>query len=62
MPANSNLAALEISLAGLIGREMVLRQYVEKAKPLYPHFQRRDCGRRRRRPPDPAPKKQKRLI
>jgi chromosome partitioning protein len=35
IPANSNLAALEISLAGLIGRETVLRQYVEKVKPLY---------------------------
>lgn len=35
MPANSNLAALEISLAGIIGRETVLRQYIEKVKPLY---------------------------
>jgi len=35
LPANSNLAALEISLAGIIGRETVLRQYIEKVKPLY---------------------------
>ncbi|MDR0936202.1 MAG: AAA family ATPase [Oscillospiraceae bacterium] len=30
MPANSNLAALEIFLAGIIGRETVLRQYIER--------------------------------
>jgi chromosome partitioning protein len=30
MPANSNLAALEISLAGIIRRETVLRQYIER--------------------------------
>jgi chromosome partitioning protein len=35
MPANSNLSALEISLAGIIGRETVLRQYIDKVKPLY---------------------------
>ena len=29
LPANNALAALEISLAGLIGRESVLRQYIE---------------------------------
>jgi chromosome partitioning protein len=35
MPANSSLSALEISLAGIIGRETVLRQYIDKVKPLY---------------------------
>jgi chromosome partitioning protein len=35
MPANSKLSALEISLAGIIGRETVLRQYIDKVKPLY---------------------------
>jgi hypothetical protein len=35
MPANSSLSALEISLAGIIGRETVMRQYIDKVKPLY---------------------------
>jgi chromosome partitioning protein len=41
LPANSNLSALEISLAGIIApsrcgsRETILRQYIEKVKPLY---------------------------
>jgi chromosome partitioning protein len=35
LPANNTLAGLEIALAGLIGRETVLRQYIEKVKPLY---------------------------
>ena len=35
LPANNALAALEIALAGLIGRESVLRQYIEMVKPLY---------------------------
>jgi chromosome partitioning protein len=38
IPANSNLSALEISLAGIIGRETVLRQYVEKVKLLYDYI------------------------
>ncbi|GHU36652.1 sporulation initiation inhibitor Soj [Clostridia bacterium] len=38
MPANSNLSALEISLAGIIGRETVLRQYIEKVKLLYDYI------------------------
>ncbi|MDR0937053.1 MAG: AAA family ATPase [Oscillospiraceae bacterium] len=38
MPANSNLSALEISLAGIIGRETVLRQYIEKVKSLYDYI------------------------
>ena len=35
LPSNNPLAGLEIALAGLIGRETVLRQYIEKVKPLY---------------------------
>jgi chromosome partitioning protein len=35
LPSNNTLAGLEIALAGLIGRETVLRQYIEMVKPLY---------------------------
>jgi chromosome partitioning protein len=35
LPANNMLAGLEIALAGLIGRETILRQYIEMVKPLY---------------------------
>jgi chromosome partitioning protein len=35
LPANSSLTGIELALAPLIGRETVLRQYVEKVKPLY---------------------------
>jgi len=35
MPSNNSLAGMEIALAPLIGRETVLRQYIEKVKPLY---------------------------
>jgi chromosome partitioning protein len=35
LPANNSLAGVEISLAGIIGRETVLRQYIKKVKPLY---------------------------
>jgi len=35
LPTNSTLAGLEIALAGLIGRETVLRQYIDRVKPLY---------------------------
>jgi chromosome partitioning protein len=38
MPANSNLSALEISLAGIIGRETVLRQYICDVRPLYDYI------------------------
>jgi chromosome partitioning protein len=38
MPANSNLAALEISLAGIIRREAVLRQYIDKVKTFYDYI------------------------
>jgi chromosome partitioning protein len=35
MPSNNSLTGIEIALAPLIGRETVLRQYVERVKPLY---------------------------
>jgi chromosome partitioning protein len=38
LPANNILAGLEISLAGLIGRETILRQYVDIVKPLYDYI------------------------
>ena len=38
LPANNSLAGLEISLAGLIGRETVLRQYMDKLKPHYDYI------------------------
>ena len=43
LPSNSILAGMEIALAGLIGRETVLRQYVEMVKPLYDYVII-DCG------------------
>jgi chromosome partitioning protein len=38
LPSNSTLAGLEIALAGMIGRETVLRQYIDKVKPLYDYI------------------------
>ena len=35
MPASNSLAGIEISLAPLIGRETILKQYIDKVKPLY---------------------------
>ena len=35
LPANSSLTGIELTLAPLIGRESMLRQYVEMVKPLY---------------------------
>ena len=35
LPANSSLTGIELALAPLIGRETILRQYLEKVKPLY---------------------------
>ena len=35
LPANSSLTGIELALAPLIGRETVLRQYIEMLKPLY---------------------------
>jgi chromosome partitioning protein len=35
LPANSSLTGIELALAPLIGRETVLRQYIERVKPLY---------------------------
>jgi chromosome partitioning protein len=38
LPANSTLTGIELSLASLIGHETVLRQYVERVKPLYDYI------------------------
>jgi chromosome partitioning protein len=35
LPSNNTLAGLEIALAGLIGRETILKQYIEKVKAQY---------------------------
>ena len=35
LPANNNLTGIELALSPLIGRETVLRQYIEMVKPLY---------------------------
>jgi chromosome partitioning protein len=35
LPANNSLTGIELALAPLIGRETVLRQYIEKVSPLY---------------------------
>ena len=35
LPANSSLTGIELALAPLIGRETVLRQYIERVKPQY---------------------------
>jgi chromosome partitioning protein len=35
LPANSSLAGIELALAPLIGRETILRQYIEMVNPLY---------------------------
>jgi len=38
LPANNTLVGLEIALAGIIGRETILRQYVEKVKSQYEYI------------------------
>ena len=38
MPSNNTLAGMEIALAPLIGREAVLRQYIEKVRGLYSYI------------------------
>ena len=38
LPSNNSLAGMEVALAGLIGRETVLRQYIEKVKPFYDYI------------------------
>jgi len=38
LPADSTLAGLEISLAGLIGRETVLKQYIDMVCPFYDYI------------------------
>ena len=35
MPANNSLTGVELSLATLIGRETILKQYIEKVRPMY---------------------------
>jgi len=35
MPANDSLIGMELTLAPLIGRETILRKYINKVKPLY---------------------------
>jgi len=35
MPANNSLTGMELTLAPLIGRETILKQYIEKVRPLY---------------------------
>jgi chromosome partitioning protein len=38
LPSNNTLTGIELALASLIGRETVLRQYIEKVKPLYDYI------------------------
>jgi chromosome partitioning protein len=38
LPANSALTGIELALAPLIGRETVLRRYIEAVKPLYDYI------------------------
>ena len=38
IPSNNTLAGMEIALAGLIGRETVLRRYIDKVKPFYDYI------------------------
>jgi len=38
LPANSSLTGIELALAPLIGRETVLRQYIEMVAPLYDYI------------------------
>jgi len=38
LPSSSNLSGIELALAPLIGRETILRQYVEKVKQLYDYI------------------------
>jgi chromosome partitioning protein len=38
LPANSSLTGIELALAPLIGRETVLRRYVETVKPFYDYI------------------------
>jgi len=35
MPANNSLTGIELALASIIGRETILKQYIEKVSPLY---------------------------
>jgi chromosome partitioning protein len=35
MPSNNSLTGIEITLAPIIGREIILRKYIDKVRPLY---------------------------
>ena len=38
MPSNSSLTGIELALAQLIGREAILRQYIDRVKPQYDYI------------------------
>jgi len=38
LPSNNTLAAMEIALVGIIGRETVLRRYIDMVKPFYDYI------------------------
>jgi len=38
MPSNNTLASMEITLTGLIGRETIIKQYVDRIKPYYDYI------------------------
>ena len=38
MPANDSLTGMELTLAPLMGREIILRKYINKIKPLYDYI------------------------
>jgi chromosome partitioning protein len=38
LPSNNSLTGIELALAPLIGRETILRQYVEQVKPVYDYI------------------------
>jgi chromosome partitioning protein len=38
MPANDSLTGMELTLAPLMGREIILRKYINKVKPLYDYI------------------------
>jgi len=38
LPANNSLTGIELALSQVIGRETVLRQYIDKVKPLYDYI------------------------
>jgi chromosome partitioning protein len=38
LPANNSLTGIELALASTIGREIILKKYIEKVKPLYDYI------------------------